>query len=139
MNDGAVWFWLVRVPCKPVFPRLPVSGIHAGWSRVCETGQSVSPVNLSEDGIIQGKVRYQTLQAGVFLLQLLKTLGLLYPHAAVLFAPAVIGAVTNPDSLPNNSKTVPLVEQYLRLTQFVEDLLWCVSSSGHLFPLFTIS
>ena len=68
MDCAVEWLWLDRAPYKPVFPRLPVYGIPVGLSYVCGTGLGVSPGRFFKDGVIQGEVGYQLLQARVLLL-----------------------------------------------------------------------
>ena len=51
----------------------------------------VSPGSLFEYQIIQREVGYQLLQPAVLFLEILKSLRLLYPHAAILFTPTIVG------------------------------------------------
>ena len=61
-------------------------------------------------------------------------LGLLYPHATILFAPAVVGAVANPNLLPDYGEGNSLAEQYFSLAEFVNDLFRRVGFLGILPP-----
>ena len=92
----------------PVFPRLPASGRPVGLSCVSWTGLGVSPGGFFKNGIIQSKVRYDTLQSEVFLLQFLETAGLVDPHATVVFSPAVISEVTDADLFTDYSDGISL-------------------------------
>jgi hypothetical protein len=107
---AAGWLWLDLIPYMPAFPRLPVSGKPELLSYVFGTGLGVSPGIFFEDGIIQNEVGYDSLQAGVLLLQLLQPMSLVHFHAAKLFSPAVVGDVADTNLLAGDSDGVPLAE-----------------------------
>ena len=107
---------------SPIFQRLPVSGRSSGPFYVSLTGLGVSPGGFLENGLIQGQISYQTFQAGVLLFQLFETLCLVYPHPAILFTPAVISAVANPNLFQDYGKDCSLTEQYFSFAEFTNNL-----------------
>lgn len=60
-------------------------------------------------------------------------------HAIVLFAPAIIDVVANPNLLPDYGKVSSLAEQYFNLAEFVSDLLRCVGFLGNVIPLYLLT
>ena len=65
-----------------------------------------------------------------FLLQLFKPVSLVYSNTTVLFAPAVVGAVANPNLLPDYGEGSSLAEQYFSLAEFINDLFRRVGFLG---------
>ena len=98
------------------------------------TGLKVSLGSLFKDGIIQRDISHQLLQLGVFLLQFLEPLGLLHPHATVLFTPAVIGLLGNTKLPANFTYRGVLAEQYFSLSQLVDDLFGFECLFDHWLP-----
>ena len=64
---------------------------------------------------------------------------MVYSHPAVLFTPAVVGAVANPNLLPDYGEGSSLAEQYFSLAEFVNDLFRCVGSFRHFTPLYLLT
>jgi hypothetical protein len=59
-------------------------------------------------------------------------------HSTVFFSPAVVSVVANSNLLGGLSNSGSLTEENFRFPELVDDLLWFVSFSDHLFPHFTI-
>ena len=104
------------------------------------TGLEVSLRCLFQDGIIQGNVGYQLLQASILSLQDLELLRLLYPHATVFFTPPVVSLFGDPDLPAGFTHCTSLVLQEFSFTQLIDNLLRRMRFLGHdLPPLFLSS
>ena len=123
MEYAAESLWLDRVPDMPVFGRLRASGRPVARFCVSWTGLRVSPCRFFEDGIIQSKFRDDFLKLRVFLLQFLEPTGLVNPHPAIFFPPAVVGLLGDPNLLRDDSNGVSLAEQDLGFPEFVQDMV----------------
>ena len=135
MVDVAEWFWLDRVPGMPVFPRPLIPGKHVLLFYVCGTGLGVSPGCFFKDSIIQREVDYQSLEAGVFLLQFFETVGLVCAQPSILFSPAIIGDIANPNLPCHDRDAGSFMKKDFSLPELVDDLFRRVSFS-HYFPPF---
>ena len=131
--------WLVPVPGRPTSRRQQESGKYELRSCASATGLEVSPGGFLEDSVIQGDIGHQLLQPAVLLLQFLKSLCLIHPHAAVLFAPAVIGLLGDTQLPANFTYRGALAEQYISLTQLINDLLGFECLFDHWLPPFLLS
>ncbi len=61
-------------------------------------------------------------------------MSLVYPHAAVLLTPAIVGAVANPNLLPDYGEGSSLAEHDFSLTELVNDLFRCAGFLRHFLP-----
>ena len=66
MVDAAGSFWLDLGPDRPAFGRPVFSHGHNLLSYVSYAGLEVSPGGFFENGIVQRKISYQFLEAGIF-------------------------------------------------------------------------
>ena len=83
----------------------------------------ISPADLLQDLDVQSLISYQSLQALVLFLQILKSLRLTEVHAAVFLTPAVICLLGNTELTGNFLDGLALGDEDLGFTQEVDDLL----------------
>jgi hypothetical protein len=75
------------------------------------------------------------LELRILFLEILQPLGLVRPHATVLLTPAVVRLLCDANLTAGLSDPLTLLQQNLRLTQFLDDLLGAVSLSLHALSL----
>lgn len=95
-------------------------------------GLEVSPVQLLEHVNIQGLVGNDPLEPGVLLLQLLRPLGVIGLHAAVLVSPPVVGVFGDFQALTHLDNSGSLNEPPVGLAQLAHNLLRRVVPALHL-------
>ena len=115
----------------PVSPELVARDILELLSSVSGTGSEVSLRRLLQDGIVKGYISHQFLESGIFPLKLFQPSGLLYPHAAVLFAPAVLGLLSDAHLPAGLTYGVTLTQEHLRLPELPNNLLGRKCPSAH--------
>ncbi len=71
------------------------------------------------------------LEAGVLPLQLAQSLGVIGLHAAELVAPPVVGLLGNFEVAGHLGELLAFSKHPVGFTELADDLLGCVSSSGH--------
>jgi len=109
------WVFLTCwAPGMPAFQKRRAYFVFAPPLGASTMGLEVSPVGHLQDEVIQIEMGNQLLEPGILLLKFLHFHGLLDPHATVLFAPAVVGMVANPNFLADNGDGSSLVKQYFR-------------------------
>ena len=108
--------------------------IHAPQPASSWAGSEVSRGDLLENGIVQGLVSHELLEAAVLALEFLEALGLIEAKPPVLFPPAVIRLLGNFDLLAGFRDTPPLGKQDLSLSQLADNLLCGVALLAHVNP-----
>ncbi len=114
-------FWLAPVPGMPVSPKHLAHNTPELLSGVSGTGSGVSLGCLLQDRVIQRDISHQSLQPDILLLEFLESPGLLYSHAAVLSAPAVVGMVGHAKLSAGFGNRTALAQQNLSFPQLADD------------------
>src|SRR6185369_2577650 len=94
-------------------------------------GSEVWAGGLTQDRLVQLRVRQQALEPRVLLFQLLETLGLVHLQPAVLLAPAVVGLIGDPDHLAHRRDRLTLGQFHIRLAELVDDLFRRMTLAAH--------
>jgi hypothetical protein len=84
------------------------------------------------DHLVQGRICHDALEALVFCLEFLQPFELVTGHAAILFAPAVLGLHRNANLSNGLLNRLALTLQYHNLPQLQNDVLRLVSLTSHL-------
>ncbi len=82
-------------------------------------------------GPLELLVGHDALEAGVLPLQLAQSLGVVGLHAAELVAPPVVGLLGDLEVAGHLGEVLAFPEYPVGFAELADDLLGCVSSSGH--------
>lgn len=98
-------------------------------------GLEVSLRNVLQNKLLKAQVRYDALQLGVLLLELLQSPSLVYLQSAILLAPPVVRLVRDSGFLASQLRRLLVRHRHFNLTKQVHHLLGTMLLSSCHIPL----